>query len=317
MLSTNPSAPVKLLRCLCFGFLPLLGYAGDPATETMEVAPAPPPPPRTSGPRKTGDFVFSLLPKTFQREPTLEMTVNTEFTDYGRLLRPATPQRPIYYVAVPAGFKPLGASVAGEHPPPQADMEKAMEKALAMNGFLPAEKTPGATAALVLVYYWGSHDNLDPETRRLFPELAAKYRLERAILVGGKNYAQAEGHVMEWGESILDRDATQDFLREQIADDVYYVVASAYDYASVAQGDRKLAWRTSMTVNTIGVSMRETLPPLIATAAPFFGRETTSPQIEVKKFPRKEKIDVGIPRVVDEAKPNNDAKFAGHKSGKP
>jgi hypothetical protein len=278
--------------------LPLFSHAAD-SPAPLSNRPSAPETPRLSGPpRKEVGYVFTILPKSFQRDPSFEMTVNTEFTDYGRLLRPATPENPIYYVTVAAGFKQLGIAMGGEHPPPPADMERAMLRALATNGFLPAEHPEVTPPSLVLVYYYGSHDNPDKETLHMFPELADKARLERAILIGGKKYAASEGRVIEWGESILDHGLTEDFLREQTAGDIYFVVASAYDYASLAKGERKLAWRTSMTVNTSGVSMRETLPPLIATAAPFFGRETPTPQIEVKKFPRKEVIEVGTPRVV-------------------
>jgi hypothetical protein len=152
----------------------------------------------------------------------------------------------------------------------------------------------------VVIYYWGSHNTLDPETRRDFPELAAKNKLERAILVGGKKYANEESQVMEFGETLFDHEQKKEFLRDQISQDVYYVVASAYDYASVAKGIKKLAWRTTMTANTTGVAMGETLVPLIATAGPFFGHETTEPQIDVRRSPRKGQVDIGTPTVVSD-----------------
>jgi hypothetical protein len=290
-----------------FGLMSCSLFAADSKPgdlPTVSAVMAPSPPTRSdSGLPKSGEFTFSLLPKSFQRNPTLEMTVNTEFTDYGRLLRPATPDQPVYYVPLAAGYKQMGAPMGGEHPPAQADLERALKKALAVNGYLQAEM-PGKGAALVLIYYWGSHNQLDPFTRSNFPDLAAKNKLERAILVGGKKYATEEGRVTEWGETLIDRAGDKEFLRYQIAHDIYYVVASAYDYQSLTHGERKLAWRTSMTVNTVGVSMGETLAPLIATAAPFFGHETTEPQIEVRKTPRSGKVEVGTPTVVPEKKNN-------------
>jgi hypothetical protein len=282
---------MKTLPCVLLGVLPAAIFAADPTPIPRSTA---------SGLPRDGQFAFSLLPKSFQRNPELEMTVNTEFTDYGRLLRPATPENPVYYAAVAVGYKQFGGPM-GEHPPPAADLERAMKRALAVNGYLPVEN-PGQAPALVVVYYWGSHINLDPETRRDFPDLAAKNKLERAILVGGKKYANAEARVLEWGETLLDHERKQEFLRGQISNDIYYVVASAYDYASVAKGPKKLAWRTSMTVNTGGVSMSETLAPLIAMAAPFFGHETTEPQIDIRRSNRSGRVEVGTPTVVSEKK---------------
>jgi hypothetical protein len=283
---------MKFLPCVlaCLLSLPLLAAEKTPV------------PRRTNGLPQTGDFVFSLMPKAFQSEPTLEMTVNTEFTSYGRMLRPASPDQPVHYLAVPAGFKPLGAPMGGEKPPPPADLERAMKKALAVNGYLAAEDG-GPRPALVVIYYWGSHNALDSETRANFPELDAKNKLERAVLVGGKKYAMETGRAMEWGPGLEERTTEREFLRDQVNEDVYYVVASAYDYNSVARNEKKLAWRTSMTVNAIGVSMSETLAPLIGTASAFFGRETITPQIDVRKVPRKTKVEMGTPTVVEDKVP--------------
>ncbi|MEO6569428.1 MAG: hypothetical protein ABIO94_11750 [Opitutaceae bacterium] len=252
-----------------------------------------------SGLPQTGEFVFSILPKSLQKNPTLEMTVNTEFTPYGRLLRPASPTQPVYYLSQSAGLKKFGASVGGEHTPSPAALESAMTKALAMNGYLRAvdATTP---ASLVVVYYWGAHNAEDPETRAAFPALAVKNRLERAVLVGGKKYAAEVANIMELGAGPGDRTPEREFLWDQTADDVYFVVASAYDGQALARGERKLAWRTSMTVNTKGVSMAETLIPLVAAAAPFFGHETPEPQINVSRVPRNVRVDVGTPTVVPE-----------------
>lgn len=234
----------------------------------------------------------------------LEMTVNTEFTDYGRMLRPASPTQPVYYLPLPAGYKQLGAPMGGGKPPPVADLERAMKKSLAGNGYFAAEEN-GPKPTLVLIYYWGSHNTLDPETRAAFPELAARNRLERAVLVGGKKYANQTRSNLEWGPGLEERTVEREFLRDQINEDIYYVVASAYDYNSVARGDKKLAWRTSMTVNAIGVSMAETLGPLIAVASPFFGRETVEPQIDVRRSPRTGKVEMGAPTVVSDKAPEN------------
>ncbi|MEO7413027.1 MAG: hypothetical protein ABIZ81_06700, partial [Opitutaceae bacterium] len=167
-----------------------------------------------SGLPQTGEFVFSILPKSLQKSPTLEMTVNTEFTPYGRLLRPASPAQPVYYVSQSAGLKKFGAPVGGERTPSPAELERAMNKALALNGYLPVDD-PTKRASLVVIYYWGSHNAEDAETRAAFPALAAKNQLERAVLVGGKKYAAEMANILEWGEGVADRTQERDFLRDQ------------------------------------------------------------------------------------------------------
>jgi len=250
---------------------------------------------------KSGDWDFSILPKAFQRHPTLDMTFNTELTPFGRLLRPASAEHPVYYVEQDAGFKPLGWSTAGEHPPPSTDMDRVLTRALATNGFLLA--SPEHPAALALIYFWGSHNKPDQDLARKFPELARKYVLERAILVGGRKFADGMGFAMEWGESPADRETKREFLRDQAAEELYYVVASAYDYPALARGERKLAWRTTMTVTSAGLAMRETLPPLVASAAPFFGRDMTEPEIGARRISRAGRVEVGTPTVVEDKAP--------------
>lgn len=250
---------------------------------------------------KTGDFVFSILPKSLQKSPTLDMTFNTEMTDYGRLLRAASPENPVYYVEQDGGFRQLGWSVGGEKPPPPKELERVLNNALATNGYLPA--SDGHPAGLALIYFWGSHNKPDPDVARDFPELMQRNILERAILVGGKKFAAGMSFTMEWGETAADHEEKLEFLRDQTRAEIYYVVASAYDYQALARGERKLAWRTTMTVTSAGLAMNETLPTVIATAAPFFGRETVEPEIGARRISREGRVLIGTPTVVEDKKP--------------
>jgi hypothetical protein len=251
---------------------------------------------------KSGDFVFSLLPKSFQRNPTLDMTVNTEVTDSGRLMRTVSPSAPAYYLAQSAGFKSLGSPIAGEKSPPEAELARALLKSLALNGYLPATKS-GPQPSLVVIYYWGSHNKLDREDAENFPDLANKYKLERAALIGGKKYVADLSRTMTWGESLTDHTDLKEYLKYQANEDLYFVVASAYDHAALVHGQRKLIWRTTMTVNSTGVNMMESLVPVIATAAPFFGRETLEPEIAARRIFRDGHVEIGVPKVINDSAP--------------
>lgn len=244
---------------------------------------------------KSGEFVFSLLPKSFQRTPDLEMTVNTELTPYGQMLRVPTSEHPVYYISYSSGFKQMGDLVGGEHPPKPQQIEQALKQALRVSGYLPASRQHPPT--LAILYFWGSHNRMDRQTAARFPELAARQRLERAMLVGGHAEVDKMANILEWGESLTDRTSRYEYLRDQENDDLYFVVASAYDYTALGHKQRKLVWRTSMTVNARGVSMRETLPPLIATAGPYFGHETEQPEILERRISRWG-VEVGEPKVI-------------------
>ncbi|PTX92654.1 hypothetical protein [Opitutus sp. ER46] len=246
---------------------------------------------------KRGDFVFQLLPKAFQRTPDLDMTIFTEVTSYGRLMRTPNPAEPMYYVAHSMGYKPRGDTVAGDHPPSPEQVSRALAKALTTNGYRNVEGS-GQRPTLAIIYFWGSHYRLDPEMEAMFPEQARIFRMERAKLVGGRAQLEKMTRALAWGESLTDRTADYEFLRDQALDDLYYVVASAYDYAALAHNERRLVWRTTMTVSSRGVAMQESIGPLVSAAAPYFGRDMQDPQIATHRIKRWE-VRLGDSKVIE------------------
>jgi hypothetical protein len=119
---------------------------------------------------------------------------------------------------------------------------------------------------------------------------------------------------MEFGDTILDHNERVDYLTDQAEDDLYFIVASAYDYAALARGKRQLVWRTSMTANSKGVALRETLMPLIATGAPFLGRETNGPEIAMRRISREGHVTIGTPVVVPDKEPPAEQPAAAKKN---
>jgi len=95
------------------------------------------------------------------------------------------------------------------------------------------------------------------------------------------------------------RSSKNEFLVDQTASDVYYVVASAYDYKSLAAKQRTLLWRTRMTVASDGVSPQQSLPTLVLTAGPFFGKEMPEAETFMKRSLPEGKVEVGTPTVVE------------------
>ena len=284
------------MKCCRYCFASLLVLSGGFAAGSSS------PPAQKADNSGSDEWMFSLLPKAFQRNPVFNMTVVTEMTESGRKMRPVSPEQPMYYVAHAGGFRQLGETLGGEKSPTAADLERTLKQSLAANGYLPVAEE-GQRPALVLIYTWGSHNVMfdnDWHMQRMFPELVRRNILERSLLIGGKNFTTNLGRSMEFGQSLLDATGKQEYLINQAANDCYFVIASAYDYAALARGERKLLWRTKMTVNSQGVSMTESLPRLIATAAPFLGRETGEAETISKRFPRTGHVEIGTPTVVEE-----------------
>src|SRR5262245_28398310 len=92
------------------------------AVALAQTAAVPPPPmptvPAAATPAKKEErsqWVFSLLPKSFQKNPQLDLTVITEMTELGKKLPPVSPEKPAYFVAVSSGYHPMGDTSANEH----------------------------------------------------------------------------------------------------------------------------------------------------------------------------------------------------------
>lgn len=250
---------------------------------------------------------FSLLPKAFQTNPMMDMTVITEMTDEGRLRQPPSSQTPAYYSLLSAGYRMHGEISGDARVFSQSETEEHLIGALAASGFQP-EQDPDHPPSLLIVYSWGVHSPLefgDEENPAEANAAILRNMLARAALVGGDGFArELHARFMDasdmfdinriagfetlppWAFDFANPIAQfrqssvrNEFLLLQSANSLYYIIASAYDYSSAAENQRVLLWRTRMTVSAAGVSQRESLPTVIQTAASYFGRETPEPQI--------------------------------------
>ncbi|HVS52283.1 MAG TPA: hypothetical protein VHD62_08000 [Opitutaceae bacterium] len=300
-----------------------------------------------AAPKSKAEWNFELTPRAFQSNPTLDMTVITEFTDAGRKLPAVTRQAPAYFVFHSAGYHAVGGSTKTQ-PMSGDDVQRVLQRSLAANGFFPAGD--GHAPTLVIVYMWGPHTfNFDQAAdagsdgtganATLPPAAAFKNIFDRAALVGGEKFAAelaevvAKRNAASWvpvhalgtgtesdsadlgaAASVAEANAVMDpvklfaqrstktqLLVQQAAGDCYYVVASAYDYRSTATKQKQLLWRTRMTVNLDGVAQRDALPTLIASAAPYFGREMAEAEVLEKKALPKGQVEIGEMTVVPEA----------------
>jgi hypothetical protein len=347
---------MNLRRSILASFiLALPALADDPAP----ALPAPPAPPA----KKPSKFVFSLLPKSLQRKPSLDFHVITELTPEGKKLTPATPQQPVYYLQQAGKFAQLGNNTpAGEHQPPVERLNQAMQRALAANGYLAA--TPKtALPAIAVVFNYGSFarfsTDADDMQQEMLVEQAAQAAaasdpnaappapfimaggersvtsllpivlsdhtartdvLQRAELIGGNKFAHElaqaldrEASYEEGGGSPPSEDnisspfnqwanANENLLAivDESFSSCYFVVASAYDYVAMKNGKRILLWRTKMTVNSTGISMTESLTPLIAAAAPYFGKDMPEVATISRQISRDGKVEIGTATVIDD-----------------
>ncbi|HEX2852808.1 MAG TPA: hypothetical protein VHO24_06185 [Opitutaceae bacterium] len=96
------------------------------------------------------------------------------------------------------------------------------------------------------------------------------------------------------------RDPKTTYLVDEAFGSCYFVIASAFDGAAIAKGEKRLLWRTKMTVNSEGVALADTLPVLISSAGGYFGRETNGTVTVEKNVLRNAAVKVGTPTIVAE-----------------
>lgn len=289
-------------------------------------------PPLQNTESSEGQFVFSLIPRAFQKNPLLDQTVVTELTEEGKKLPPPSPARPVYYVFQPAGYHAEGHGAEDRNPPPADELAAVMQRALAVNGYHPA--TAAHPPSLLIIFHWGIHTNLDEGSSEIegsgFPDVGHKNLLSRAALVGGNRFAGELREVLQKQDredelradlpaefsSMLtnfgplrlftERDAKTRQLYEDALADCYFAIASAYDCAAAAHGQRKLLWRCKMTVDSRGVSMRDSVPSLILNAGKYLGVDMPEAATMTKRMKRDEKVTLGpleVEEYLDQAAP--------------
>jgi hypothetical protein len=82
-----------------------------------------------------------------------------------------------------------------------------------------------------------------------------------------------------------------------------YIVIGALDVETlVKKKEQKLLWRTRMSIETLRHPLPDSLGVMLASAAPYFGREAPLPVLITEADRRKANVEVGTPYVVPDAK---------------
>jgi hypothetical protein len=239
-----------------------------------------------------------LLPKH-----DIQVITVTDTTPVGMLRRQVTPENPVYYVAVSAGFRDFGGIVAGEKEPKKEEVFRTMGKVLAKQGYLPAtDKHP---PTLLLLWTWGTMNtdrmySFNPDdtegrqiNRRQLLRFMGAYKLG---LISKEPSAFMDDTMMA---GVLFRDADQELIDDLSTEDLYVAAIAAYDFSAATRKEKVLLWTTKISCPSRGLAMPETLPVMLALAGPNIGKETPKP-VAVKATEKfKGEVKIGDPTVVE------------------
>lgn len=239
-----------------------------------------------------------LLPKH-----DVQVITVTDTTPTGAVLRRPTPEQPAYYIALSLGYHDLGGIIAGDKIPPKEAMVRTIAKVLAKQGYIPATQAHPPT--LVLLWMWGTmYVDRFGTGSDLFPEGPQVNRTQILRFLG----AYKVGLISKDPQPMMDdylmsglniRSASADAIYSASGDDLYVAAIAAYDYRAFAQKKKELLWITKISCPSIGLQMDETLPTMLAIAAPNIGRETAQPVWVNASDKYKPDVKIGDPKLVE------------------
>jgi len=229
----------------------------------------------------------------------LEVITVTDTTPTGALLRPASPDNPVFYMAVSMGCRDFGGIIAGDKLPPTHEVIATMTKVLAKQGYLPA--TDSHPPTLLLVWTWGT---MNVET---YPGSFLSTQINHSQLLrfmgaykvglGSQTMDAFPEYMLAPGLSIMSNDART--LNDLAKGNLYVAAIAAYDYQAATRQKSTLYWTTKISCPSRGYWMPEVLPSMLAIAGPNIGRETTRPVVINVSDKFKPDIAIGNPTIVE------------------
>ncbi|MBP8256184.1 MAG: hypothetical protein KAX37_02580 [Opitutaceae bacterium] len=240
-----------------------------------------------------------LLPKH-----DIQVITVTDTTPAGSLRRPVSVTNPMYYMAVSAGFRDFGGIVGGIKEPPKESVYKAMAAVMAKQGYLPASNEH--PAQLMLLWTWGTM-NTDRMYSMSNPDDVEGRQINRRQLLRFMG-AYKLGLVSKEPDPLMDdilmqgvlfHNADQELIDDLSTEDLYVIAIAAYDFQAAMRKEKVLLWTTKISCPSRGLALTETLPVMLALAAPNIGRETDKPVAVLATDKFKPDVKIGEATVVD------------------
>ncbi len=222
-------------------------------------------------------------------------------------LRP-TKENPVYYIILGGAERTLGDPIGGEKMPKPDELKFEIARALHSQGFL-LTKVGGPRPQIAILYSYGTAnlssvdlDETDPGTGETTTSTITFNRREIAALVGA---LKADRHLLMPSEA--------DRINEAARDNRLYLFLAAFDVDALAQKQKKIVWRTRISIDSRRNTLPEVMRVMLASAAPYFATETDLPKFIEDADRRKAEVIIGTPTVVDDQAPPSAAPAAKRK----
>lgn len=205
------------------------------------------------------------------------------------------PNKPVYYVFLGAAERVLGAAWAGEPQPKKEVLEAEIHRVLAAQGFQRTQ-LGGPMPQLAIVVTWGSANLM---TDDLEETNDAGETTTTTIAWNRREIAQLVGADKTYNKLVSSSDAED--INDAARQDRLYVMVAALDAQLLAKKQKKLIWRTRISIESRRTSLPESLTVMLNSGAPFFGKNTDLPVFVDDNLRKKADVEIGTPVVVPPA----------------
>ncbi|RXK54442.1 hypothetical protein ESB00_00655 [Oleiharenicola lentus] len=210
----------------------------------------------------------------------LEVITVTEVSTESGFRPAASRDQPHYYVAASLGYRDLGGQIAGFKQPPTELVLRLISAELAKQGYLPSTSRSGPPT-LLLCYTWGTLNAerfYGPDPSR--PPLQVN-RGQIVRFLGGHKIGLDQAFFNPLTAPMVGLTANSYDARnllEVAEEDFYVIVVSAYDLDAALEMRRKPPlWTTRIAAPSLGFSLADVMPAMLAIGGQQFGRETPRP----------------------------------------
>jgi len=208
-----------------------------------------------------------------------DITVVSDLSLQGRKFPITDKNHPQYYQPLIGGFHFYGDPIPGLKPIPTIAVVKAVARELAKENYL-VMSIEHPKADILLDITWGV---ITPDS----DTDSVKNQIERFNLV--------------LGHTITSVMPPESFNRSQYLDaafdERYFIVLTAYDADKYTKTKKRVAlWQTKMSIPLSGIEFTDIIDRLVASGAPYFGKETASHPALTPITPQG-KVEVGNPTV--------------------
>lgn len=202
------------------------------------------------------------------------------------------PGKPVYYVFMGAAERVLGSAWAGEPQPDKKVLQEEIFRVLASQGYVRTQ-VGGPMPQLAIVVTWGSANLMsdDFETTN-----DAGESVTNTVNWNTREISSLVGADKARNKMLMSSEADQ--INDAARQDRLYVMVGALDAQALAKKQKKLIWRTRMSIESRRTSLPESLTVMLNSAAPYFGKNTDLPIFVDDNLRKNAEVQVGTPVVV-------------------